>query len=244
MCSSYRLHDIVMLIRKKSGSLWQYYRNEPALDNNGNIIDFPHGSNNSASFKFKQKITGQTGNGETEDVEIILPLKYLSNFWKKLAMSLINWETSFQLTWSTNCIIVAGAANNQNPNYQTNDTKLYVPVVTFSTEKNIKLLKQLESDFKRTINWNKYLAKTTNKTRNRYLDYLIDPCFQKVNKLFVSSFEDADGGESPKWNYLQTVEIKDYNVMIDGRNLFDQPIKNDLKTYDNFKMTATGQGDD
>ena len=79
-----------MLIRKKSGSLWQYYRNEPALDNNGNIIDFPHGSNNSASFKFKQKITGQTGNGETEDVEIILPLKYLSNFWKKLAMSLIN----------------------------------------------------------------------------------------------------------------------------------------------------------
>ena len=107
-------------------------------------------------------------------------------------MSLINWETSFQLTWSRNCIIVAGTVDNQNQNFQINDTKLYVPVVTFSTEENTKLLKQLESGFKRTINWNKYPGKTTNQARKRYLDYLIDPCFQEVNKLFVLSFEDAD----------------------------------------------------
>ena len=107
-------------------------------------------------------------------------------------MSLINWETSFQLAWSRNCIIVAGTVNNQNQNFQINDTKLYVPVVTFSTEENTKLLKQLESGFKRTINWNKYPGKTTNQARKRYLDYLIDPCFQEVNKLFVLSFEDAD----------------------------------------------------
>ena len=63
-----------------SGSLWQYYRDEPALNSNGEVIDFPANNNNSVSFKFKQQITGQTGNGGTKDVEIMVPLKYLSNF--------------------------------------------------------------------------------------------------------------------------------------------------------------------
>ena len=67
---------------KTSGGLWQYYRDEPALNDDGNTIDFPNDSNNSISFKFKQKITGQTVNNETKDVEIMIPLKYLSNFWK------------------------------------------------------------------------------------------------------------------------------------------------------------------
>ena len=104
-----------------------------------------------------------------------------------------------------------------------------LPVVTLSTQENIKVLKDLESGFKRKINWNKYLAKTTNQARNRYLDYLIDPGFQGVNRLFVLSFKDDDGRESHKQYYLLTVEIKDYNVMIDWWNFFDEPIKNDLK---------------
>ena len=104
-----------------------------------------------------------------------------------------------------------------------------LPVVTLSTQENIKVLKDLESGFKRKINWNKYLAKTTNQARNRYLDYLIDPGFQGVNRLFVLSFKDGDGRESHKQYYLLTVEIKDYNVMIDWWNFFDEPIKNDLK---------------
>ena len=90
-----------------------------------------------------------------------------------------------------------------------------LPVVTLSTQENIKVLKHLESGFKRKINQNKYLAKTTNQARNRYLDYLIDPGFQGVNILFVLSFKDDDGRESHKQYYLLTVEIKDYNVMID-----------------------------
>ena len=80
-------------------------------------------------------------------------------------MPLINCEISLQLKWSKNCILVAGTAANQNPRFQINDTKLYVPVVTLSTQENIKLLKQLESSFKRTINWNKYLGKTTNQAQ-------------------------------------------------------------------------------
>ena len=85
-------------------------------------------------------------------------------------------------------------------------------------QENMKLLKQLESGFKRTINWTKYLAKTTNQERNRYLHYLIDSTFQGVNILFVLSFNDDDGRESHKKCYLPTMEMKDYNGFIDGRN--------------------------
>ena len=134
---------------KTMGSLWQYYRDEPALGNNWNIIDFPDDNNNSASFKFKIKITGQKENGGTKDLEIMVLLKYLSNFWRTHEMPLINCKISLQLKWSRICVIVAGTPNNQNPAFQINDTKLYVPVVTLSTQKNIKLLKQLEFGFKR-----------------------------------------------------------------------------------------------
>ena len=163
--SMYNLIEYSDVYSKTSGSLWQYYRDEPALDNNGNIIDFPDGNNNSASFKFVQKITGQTGNGDTKDVEIMVPLKYLSNFWRTLEMPLINCEINLQLKWSRNCIIVAGTTNNQNPTFQINHTKLYVSVVTLSIPENIELLKQVEFGFKRTINWNKCLTKTTNQTK-------------------------------------------------------------------------------
>ena len=152
---------------KTSGSLWQQYRDEPALDNNNNIIDFPPDNNNSISFKFKQEITGQTGNGGTKGVEIMVPLKYLSNFWGALEMPLINCEISVKLNWSKNCILVAGITANQNQEFQTTDTKLYVPVVTLSNQYNIKLLKKLESGFKRSIICKKCLSKTTNQARKR-----------------------------------------------------------------------------
>ena len=105
------------------------------------------------------------------------PLKHLSNFWRTLEMSLIDREISVHFKWSKNCILVADIVANQNPRFPINDTKLHGIVLTLSTEENIKLLKQLESVFKRTINWNKYLLKTTNQTENRYLDFLIDPNF-------------------------------------------------------------------
>ena len=162
----------------------------------------------------------------------MVPIKFLSNFCRTLEVPLINCELSLQLKWSRNCIIVASTANNLNPAFQINDTKLDVPVVTLSTHENIKLLKQLESGFKRANDWNKYLAKTSNQASGRYLDYLIDPSFQG---LFVLSFED---------DYLTTVEVKGYNVMADGRNFSDQQIKNDLKTYDNIRKVAMGQGGD
>ena len=99
------------------------------------------------------------------------------------------------------------------------DTNFYVPVVTLSTQDNVKLLKQLESGFKGTVNWNKYQSKVTQQISNRNLDFLIDSSFQGVNRLFVLSFEDRRVRETYKQYFLLTVEVKHYNVIIDGRNL-------------------------
>ena len=229
---------------KTAGGLLQYYRDERAQGNNGNAIDFPANGNKNILFNFKQKMIGKTENGSTKDVGIMVSLKCLSNFWRILEILLTNCEISLQLKWSKNCISVAGTAANQNPYFKITDTNLYVSVVSLSAQDKINLLKQLESGFKRTINWNKFLPKTTNHVQNRYLDFLIDPSFQERNRYFVLSFKDEDGSESHKQYYFRTAEIKDYNVMIDGRNFFDKPIKNYLKTCDNIRKIATSQGDD
>ena len=102
----------------------------------------------------------------------------------------------------------------------------------------------MKSGFKRTINLNKYHPKVTVQQRNRYLDFLINPSFQGVNKLFVLSFENNGGRTSYTRHYFTLVEIKDYNLMINGRSFFDQPIKNNLTTYDNIRKMAAGQGND
>ena len=99
------------------------YSDASALNANGEIIDFPANNNGSASFKFKQEITEQTGNGGTKNVEIMVQLKYLSNFWRTLEM-LINCDISLQLRWSKSCILEAGTAASQNPTFQIDDTKL------------------------------------------------------------------------------------------------------------------------
>ena len=131
---------------KKSGSLWKYFRDE--LDDN---------SADSESLKSKIKITGKTPNNDNEkDVEIIVPLKYLSNFWRTLEMPLINCEVNLIFTWSSTCFITNSTVAGT---FATTDTRLYVRVVNLSTQQNTKLLQQLKSGFKRVINWNKYLSK-------------------------------------------------------------------------------------
>ena len=124
------------------------------------------------------------------------------------------------------------------------ETKLYVPVVTLWTQDNVKLLQQLKSGFKRTINWNKYESNIKTFAKNRYLTHLINPSFQGVNKLFVLSFENENYRTSHSTYYLPKAEIKDYNVVIEGETFFDQPINSNIKTYENIRKIATGQGDD
>ena len=80
--------------------------------------------------------------------------------------------------------------------------------------------------------------------QNSNLNHLIEPSFQGVNRLFVLAFEDDAQRISNKRYYIPNVEIKDYNVMIDGKNFFDQPVKNNKVTYKNIRKIATDQGDD
>ena len=143
---------------KTTGSLWQYCKDIPARNNNTEITEFTL-ANTTDSFKFKAKITGQTGDDGTKDVEIMVPLKYLSNFSRTLEMPLINCEVNLILTWSSSCVLNSTNIPNQAAIFEITHTKLYVPVVTLSTQENTKFLQQLNSGFKRVINWNKYLSK-------------------------------------------------------------------------------------
>ena len=141
----------------------------------------------SESFKYKVKITGKTSDdGNIKDVETIVSLKYLSNFRRTLEMPLINCEVNLELTQPRDSVITN---SNKAGKFAITETKLYVPVVTLSTQDNAKLIQQLKSGFKRTINWNKYESSVKTFAQNRYLNYLINPSFQGVNRLFVLSFE-------------------------------------------------------
>ena len=89
----------------------------------------------------------------------------------------------------------------------------------------------MQNYFNKTVNQNKYESNLKTFARNRYLNHLINPSFQGVNRLFVLSFENEDNRTSHSTYYLPEVEIKDYNVMIDGETFFDQPINSMTKTY-------------
>ena len=120
-------------------------------------------------------------------------------------------------------------------NFEITDTKLYVPAVSLSKENNIKLLLQLKSGFKRTIKWNKYRSQITIQPQNNNLNYLIDPTFTNVNRLFVLSFSrnnNTDKKDSFLHYYVSNVEIKDFNVLTDGKNVFDFPVKNEEEAYE------------
>ena len=121
---------------KTSGSLWQYRKEIPAVDNNGDITDF-NGANSTDSFNLKTKTIGQTAannnNGNIAgrvDIEIMVPLKYLSDFCRTLEMPLINCEIELILIFSEDCVIISTDINNQLPTFTITETNLYVPVVT------------------------------------------------------------------------------------------------------------------
>ena len=146
---------------KTSGSLWQYFKDIPAVNNNNSMVDFAV-NNLTDSFNFEVKITGQTGNNEKKEVEIMVSLKYINNLWRTLEMPLIMVSTN---------------AANQGTTFPITETKLYIPVGTSSTQDNAKLLQQFKSCFKRAINWNKYTSKAELLRQNRNLNHLVEPIF-------------------------------------------------------------------
>ena len=114
------------------------------------------------------------------------------------------------------------------------DTQLYVPVVTLLVPDDNKLLEQLKTGFKRTIKWNKYRSEMSNQDKTDNLNYLVDPTFTKVNRLFVLSFENEEDRTYFGEYYTPTIEITDFNVLIDGKSFFDVPVKNKEEAYEKY----------
>ena len=238
--SIYNLLEYSKNYRKTIGSLCNCYRDElsdDADDNNYDNIQVI----NSNTFKYKNKITGNTYNVDagaqgydvnkngTQEVELAIPLKYLGNLWRALNIPLISCEVCLELKWDKNCVItsleqrdIRGGDRVNAPRGATlalNDCKLYVPAVTLSKDEEIKLLTNL-SGFKREIIWNIYKSQMTTEAINNNLNNLIDPTFTNVNRLFVLAYQNADDRQSFSQFYLPKVLVKDFNVIIDKLEFF------------------------
>ena len=193
------------------GSLWNYYRDEINDDDNQNDDNENMINNNktttSKSFKCKTKIIE---NASRINAEVAVPQEYLSNFWRSVFLPLINCEAEAELRLERNCIIseisrtftvVDGNANKvayemtsqtTSSQFQINNAKVYVPVVTLSNKNNMDFWENIKQVFKKTISGNKYRYEITAKSKNNSLDYLLDPTFRNINRLFVLSFKNGD----------------------------------------------------
>ena len=145
-------------------------------------------------------------------------MRCLSNVSRNLAIALNNCEIWMKIGMKV-------SSGNGARKFSITDTKLYVSVIFLSTQGNIKLLKELESGFKRIINWNKYQSKFTEQTWNIYLVYFIESYFHTVNWIFILSFD----REVHIRYFFPKVKMKDYKILIDGTNFFYQPIQIDLR---------------
>ena len=199
-----------------SATLYQYKRDEPPEANAVAELTV----NNSSSFKYKVSLLGNpvaANNIARINVKVVVPLKYLSNFFRSLEMPLINCKIKLNLTWKKECVL-----SNQDGAalFIINDTKLYVPVVTLSKEDNKDFIEQQNKGFQRSIHWNEYKTKEINENADanvfKYIN--LDPSFQGVNRLFVIAYNRANGqptrNEQQKY-YLPRTDLKKYNVIID-----------------------------
>ena len=172
-------------------------------------------------------------------------------------MPLITCKIHLELNWTKDCVMSTIA----DTTFKITNTKLYVPIVTLSSKDNAKLVKLLESGFNRPVYWNEYQTKieTRNLDNNNLTKFPLDTSFQGVRRLFVLAFNNTTVNvpNNPINNtnnrvlrnshtkyFLPRVNITNYNVLIDGRNFYDQPINDLVKQYDEIRKTATGQGDD
>ena len=167
-----------------SGSLWQFKRDEIEGDVDLTVDD-NHIPNNSSSFKYKSSfITNKNG------TKVVVPLKHLSNFWRSLEMPLIKCKVELSLKWNENCVL---SSKDDNSIFAITDTKLYVPIVTFSAEYNVKLSKLLGQGFKRSIYWNKYKVIPHKRyNANEYIKESLDSSYQGVKRLFVLAYDNAN----------------------------------------------------
>ena len=166
-------------------------------------------------------------------------------------MPLINCKVELSLNWDQRCLLtVANTAI-----FKITDAKLYVPFVALSAEDNAKLSELLSDGFKTTVYWNEYkvidnkIVETAANNEQKYIRELIDSSWQGVKRLFVLAYDNKEGdnkvsADSYKKYFLPRVKIENYNIEIDGRDFYDQPINDSIKQYDEIRKISTGQGDD
>ena len=173
-------------------------------------------------------------------------------------MPLINCKVEPLLKWIEKCVLTtaeiganADATGADSATLKIIDAKIYVPVVTLSAEDNVKLVKQLNEGFKRPVYWNKYKVIDNKVVENaeKHIRELLDSSYQGVKRLFVLAYNNKEGDnkvsvDSYKKYFLPRVKIENYNIEIDGRNFYDQPINDSIKQYDEVRKISTGQGDD
>ena len=246
--------NTIKITEKKPGFLWNYYRDESNSGYNNNNRDKIHYSiKDSKSFNYKTSITEKLEDNEEEleNIKTAIPVKHLSNFLRELRNPLVGCEVSLDLKWNKNCVLKSKATRNGLPADTANnlpvvaainsptaaeflaaDCKLYVAVVTLSDENENKSHEQLKIGFLLTVHWNRYRCQIFNQAANNSLNYLIDPAFDKVHKLFVLAFENEEDRSYFLGYYTPTVETKDYNVLTDQKPFFKIPIKNKEETYE------------
>ena len=243
--SMYNLIEYSDNFQDSSATLYQYKRDEPPEDN---AIDDLTASN-SSSFKYKISLLGDenvVGGKVRLNVKVVVPLKYLSNFFRSLEMPLINCKIKLNLTWKKECVLSTDAGNAV---FIINDTKMYVPVVTLSKENNKGFIEQQNKGFQRSIYWNEYKTKEINENTDanvfKYIN--LDPSFLGVNRLFVTAYNSANGQRTingQRKYYLPRIDLNKYNVIIDGRNFYDNPIESDIEKYRELKKLMIGKGED
>ena len=228
-----------------SATLYQNKRDEPPEANAINDLT----TNSSSSFKYKVKLLGNPvlDDGVAKrSVKVVVPSKYLSNFFRSLEMPLINCKIKLNLTWKKKCVLSTGAGNAV---FIINDTKMYVPVVTLSKEDNKDFIEQQNKGFQRCIYWNEYKTKEINENADanvfKYINF--EPSFQGVNRLFVMAYNTVDGQPTRNGQqkyYLPRIDLEKYNVIIDGRNFYDNPIESDIEKYRELKKVMIRKGED
>ena len=245
----YNLMEYSDNYQDSSATLYQYKRDEPPEDDA--VADLA--ADNSSSFKYKIKLLGNVtdvaGNAvgvRRLNVKIVVPLKYLSNFFRSLEMPLINCKIKLNLTWKKECVLSTGSGDAV---IIINDTKIDVPVVTLSKEDNKDFIEQQNKGFQRSIYWNEYKTKEINENADANLfKYInLDPSFQGVNRLFVMAYNRANGQPTRNGRqkyYLPRTDLQKYNVIIDGRNFYDNPIESDTEKYRELKKVMIGKGEE
>ena len=170
-------------------------------------------------------------------------------------MSLINWTVELKLKWKKYCDFsstsndneIANADNANRTIFTTKDTKLHVPVVTLSVRDKQKLSNRLRKGFERSVYCNEYKTKSDNSSTTNQFRFFLESNFVGVNRLFVlvhSSEEAAFKRSNAKRYYLPKAIIANYNVIINGKNFYDQAIDSDIKRYEKIRKLMTGQGED